>query len=252
VLYVLAAVAWIPTWVLCVFVPPLVSRQALAMHELIHIAPVSGVDPLTRLFPIFDSPLSLGYRELRDIHLGHHRYNSTERDPEWHQIRGPSIRALAAAFVAIERGTIEWIRKNGIDRSLLVGLLVRNAAIVAAIVAAPEVFVWYWVTLRITVGISQFQFHHLLHYKDGVYDTYPNDMPLPLRLVAGLLTSRRYLPIVTNHDAHHAWPTVRVERLPGLLEAYPKTRRAPPLAEAGATERDEDRPVSPPHDQPCP
>jgi hypothetical protein len=79
---------------------------------------------------VFESPLCLGYREHRAIHFAHHRFASTDRDPELYQIVGGPWRALANAMISPERGFAGWVRRHGISRSLAIEGTVRCAAFI--------------------------------------------------------------------------------------------------------------------------
>lgn len=220
-IYAAAACALVPLWLALITIPALLLRQFLVMHELMHVAPPSRVDVLTRLFPVLETPLSLGYRELRRIHLAHHRATATPDDPEWHQIHGPAIRAFLAAMIAPESAFVRSIRVHGMTATLARDLLIRNTMLAIAVLSAPDVFVAYWITLRLTIGASQFAFHHLLHSRHGRYGTFALELPRALTILTTLFVGRRSVLIMSHHDAHHAWPSVRAERLPGLLDAFP-------------------------------
>src|SRR4051812_44244225 len=75
----------VPPWTLVVVVPLLYVRLSLALHELLHARTANKVTWFHRLAMIFDTPIGLGYREHRAIHLRHHRYATTPRDPELFQ-----------------------------------------------------------------------------------------------------------------------------------------------------------------------
>jgi hypothetical protein len=196
-------------------------RGALLTHELMHVRrPEQVVWPL-RMMMLFETPFGLGYREHQKIHLQHHRLAATPSDPEAFQIRGGSLRALAAAMLGPELSVIGWVRRHGISASLRVEASIRATLMFTLLAFHPAVFLSYWLILRLTVGISNFMFHHVLHYRRGRYGTFPLRMPGPLDAALRVVLGRGLAAVLCEHDAHHAWAAVKAEHLPGLLQRFP-------------------------------
>lgn len=220
-LYALLALAMasvIPAWILVPAVPLIYLRLALALHELLHACPPAQVSWFHRLTMIFESPVCLGYREHRAIHFAHHRFASTDRDPEQYQIVGGALAAFANAMVSPERGFIHWVREHGVSRPLAVEMTVRFAGFVTLLAINPPVFLVYWLSLRVSVGFASFVFHHALHNDDGRLGTFPLPAPTWLVRTARLLFGAEPMLILTEHERHHAWPRVRARDLPLLPE----------------------------------
>ncbi len=208
----------LPVWALAVAVPFLYLRMALALHELLHVCPPSQAPRFHQLTMIFESPVCLGYREHRAIHFAHHRFASTERDPERYQIEGGAIRALANAMMSPERGFIHWVRQHGLSRSLAIGAAVRCLAFVVVAVINPTVFFVYWLSLRVSLGFASFVFHHVLHCQDGELGTFRLPVSGGVVRAARVLFGQEPMLILTEHDRHHQWPRVRARDLPLLPE----------------------------------
>ena len=215
-LYVSLAAAltgWLPAWILAASVPLVYFRLALALHELLHVCPAEDVSWFHRLTLVLETPFCLGYREHRAIHFLHHRYASTDRDPERFQIVGGPWAAFARAMISPEHHFIAWVTTYGVTRRMAAEVTVR--AIVFAAVAAiePVVFLVYWVALRLSVGVASYVFHYVLHNDGGALGTFPLPVsPLVIR-AAGLLFGREPLLILTEHERHHQWPRVRARDL---------------------------------------
>jgi fatty acid desaturase len=221
-LLALALARVVPVWTLLVFIPPLYVRSALIAHELMHICKDTQVPLLHRLMMILETPLCLGYREHRDIHLRHHQAAATERDPEYFQIRGGHLRAFAGAMVSPEWSLVHYLREKGSSRTLAAEATVRLTVFAMAAWWNPVVFLVYWVTLRLSVGVSAFVFHHALHYRGGRYGTFrlrpPGLVDRAIRFVLGTEPAL----ILYEHPAHHRWQQVKALRLPDLnIEASP-------------------------------
>jgi fatty acid desaturase len=209
----LAATGMISPWWLFLAVPLIYLRLALALHELLHVCPAEEVSWFHRLTMVFESPFCLGYREHRAIHFAHHRFASTDRDPELYQIVGGPWRALANAMISPERGLAGWIRRHGIARSLAIEGALRCAAFITLAALAPMAFLAYWIALRLSVGLASYVFHYALHNSDGVLGTFPLPVSSSLVRAAGVLFGREPVLILTEHERHHLWPRVRARDL---------------------------------------
>lgn len=234
-----------PAWALVVAVPWLYVRLSLGLHELLHVRAADDVPVFHRLAMIFDTPFGLGYREHRAIHFRHHRFAGDGRDPERWQIEGGHPRAFANAMTTPERSLVEWIRARGIDAPLVCAGAFRCACFVAVAALNPLVFAVYWITLRASIGVAGFVFHHLLHNRRGALGTYALPFPPWLARAGGAIFGAEPVLILTQHRSHHVWPDVRVRDLPHfpaefLLPPGPVTpatlaaaarRGAPPAAQ---------------------
>lgn len=215
-------------------------RGALLTHELMHVRRPEQVAWPLRMMMLFDTPLGLGYREHQDIHLRHHQRPAEPGDPELFQIRGGSARAFVAALLSPELAAIRWVAEHGIGAALRREGTVRALVMLSLVALRPSVFLGYWVVLRLTVGVSNFMFHHLLHYRRangrrasgrraserrahdrGEYGTFPLRLPRPLDAVLRVVLGPPLAAVLCEHDAHHAWSQVKAERLPGLLAEFP-------------------------------
>jgi fatty acid desaturase len=215
-----AAVGGLMTpWLLLLFVPPLYVRSALHVHELMHVRSERQVPLLHRLMMALESPFCLGYREHRDIHLRHHRFCATEDDPEFFQIKGGHARAFAAALVSPEWMLVDYVRQHGTSRTFLTEAGVRCAAFVAVCALNPVAFAFYWGALRVSVGASQYVFHHVLHQRNGALGTYALQLPPGVQRALATCLGAECLHILTEHPAHHAWQVVKPDQLPAVAVA---------------------------------
>ena len=212
---------WAAPWILPLVLPLLYVRLSLALHELMHVRTAARVSWFHRLAMIFDTPLGLGYREHRAIHLAHHRYAGSARDPELYQIRGSHLQAFANAMASPERAAITWVRQRGISRALAREACARGVLFCALLAWNPLAFACYWLALRACVGGSSFVFHHLLHSRGGALGNFA----LPRALLRALPLARALFGIepvliVRDHRLHHAAPGVRARDLPTVERAW--------------------------------
>lgn len=215
---------WAPVWILFVLVPPLYVRCALSTHELMHISPANEVSLLHRLMMVLETPVCLGYREHRDIHIRHHRYPATERDPEFFQIRGGHLRALLSAMLSPEWSMMAYLREKRGSRAWLMEAAVRCGGFFAAWWLNPAVFLWYWITIRLSAGMSAYTFHHLLHYRRGGYGTFPLRPPRAIDRIVRIVLGTECVQILYEHPAHHAWQQVKAQHLPAIGVDTPRGR----------------------------
>ena len=164
-------------WWSMVLTSVLVTRWMITFHELLHLRKAEELDYLTRLFLIPFSPFNLGYREYRDIHIGHHTFTATSKDPDAFHILGGSLRAFLGAVTQHEQATLRYIRSNGISLELGSMMLVRFTLFSVLLFMVPQAFLLWWIVLRVTYIINDFVFFHLVHYRRGVAGTFP----IPLR-----------------------------------------------------------------------
>ncbi|MEO8755076.1 MAG: hypothetical protein ABI624_20625 [Casimicrobiaceae bacterium] len=214
----LAVFKVMPVWWLLAVVPLVYLRLALALHELLHVASAAEVPAFHRLTMIFETPLCLGYREHRAIHFAHHRFASTERDPEQYQIVGGPWRGFANALISPEHAFVTWVRAHGLNRTLALETSVRLAGFVAIAWLNPGAFLIYWIALRLSVGFASFVFHHVLHNLDGQLGTFRLPVARGIVGAAKLLFGEEPMLILTEHERHHEWPRVRARDLPRLPE----------------------------------
>jgi fatty acid desaturase len=204
----------LPTWILILTVPLVYVRLSLAVHELMHARNAARVSWFHRLAMIFDTPVGLGYREHRAIHLRHHRYATTPRDPELFQIDGGAWRALAHALISPEYAAWTWVRRYGVSPALRREALPRAVAFACVAAWNPGVFLVYWVTLRLCIGISSFVFHHVMHNRDGALGSYALPvLPRGTLALARTLFGAEPVTIVAEHRVHHACAAVRARDL---------------------------------------
>ena len=234
-----------PWWALLVAVPWLYVRLALALHELLHACAPDGVPAFHRLAMIFDTPVSLGFREHREIHLDHHRYGVDRRDPERAQIEGSHVRALAMALSTPERALVHRLRTRGLDAPLARQAGLRLVVFCALLAANPAVFALYWLVLRASIGASGYVFHHVLHNRRGVLGTYALPVSVGIARAGRAFFGEEPMLILARHPSHHLWPEVRVRDLPALPASFDLPEGPVTLATLAAARQTLSAPPSP-------
>jgi fatty acid desaturase len=192
----------------------MLTRWMIAFHELLHLRKAEELDLLTRLFPLPFSPLNLGYREYREIHIGHHRHTATEQDPDAFHILGGHLKAFVGAVTQHEQATLRYIKANGITRELAFMMVIRLILFMAILAAAPLAFLQFWLVIRITHIINDYVFFHLVHYRADEYATFPIPLPAIIRYPAIVLYGIDVVYATMHHDIHHAYPQVAAKHLP--------------------------------------
>lgn len=203
-------------WGLMLAVALLLPRWMIYTHELFHIRKASEVDWLNRLMPIPFTPFSLGYREFREIHMGHHRAPATDKDPDAYHILGGPLRAFLGALTLSEQAIARWLRSHPLDRELAIGVIGRLAIFGSLAYLAQWWFVAFWLALRINYAVGDFVFFHYLHVRGGKTGTYPLRFPAAIETLATMLGGKTLVYAILYHDRHHAFPRVAAHHLAGL------------------------------------
>lgn len=204
----------LPAWTMFLSAPVLVVRWMLSMHELFHLRTAREVDVCTRLLLLMLTPFFLGYREMRDMHRGHHRYMATPQDPDFFHIRGNKLCGLFNAMTAPEQMTVRWLRRHGADAFLLGQGAVRLALFVGLVLASGKLFWWYVVPVRLAFGASYFAFFYCLHRRGDAYGVYAAQLPAWAARLFGIVFGQDALLATLHHDIHHGAPRVRALDLP--------------------------------------
>lgn len=215
---------WLPGWSMILSAPVLVVRWMLSLHEIFHLRSEREVGTGTRLLLLMLTPLFLGYREMRVIHLGHHRHMATPQDPDFFHIRGSKLSGMLNAMTAPEQMTLRWIRAKGLDASLRRDGLVRLLLFTALVVMSGSAFWWYWLPVRLAFGASYFAFFYCLHRRGNAYGVYAAHLPGWAARVFGILFGQDALLATLHHDLHHDAPRIRALALPqARAETAPAT-----------------------------
>ncbi len=209
---------WMPGFVLAMAAPILIVRWLFALHELFHLRSAQEVDPITRLLPLAQTPLALGYREYRAIHGGHHRHMATPADPEWYQLRGSPLWGLVNAMTVPEQAFFRWVQAHGFDGPLVRGTVLRFALFVGLIMLSGPAFFWYWIPVRLSEGLGYFSFFYRLHRQGESYGVYAFPLTSRARQVFRLLFGRDACAATCHHDIHHAYPHAPARILASLQE----------------------------------
>lgn len=209
----------LPLWMMVFFVTVMLTRWMIAFHELLHLRKAEELDLVTRLFPLPFSPINLGYREYREIHIGHHRHVATTQDPDAFHILGGHLKAFVGAMTQHEQATVRYIKANGFTRELVIMMLIRLAVFIAMLTASPVAFLQFWLVIRVTHTINDYIFFHLVHYRAGQYATFPISLPAIIRYPAQLLYGIDVVYATMHHDIHHEHTQVAAKYLPVVAKA---------------------------------
>ncbi len=213
-LLVAALLGWIPA--ACLLVTPILyARYLLGGHEILHSPRGPKANFITRLMPFVQTPIILGYDQYRDIHLRHHKYLGSDKDPEDYLVAAKSrLHALALAFVAPERAYLVWLRDKGMSKRLFVETLVRAGLFALYAWMNPWVFAVYLVIMRAAVCGSELFFHNILHMSDlQQRDAWVHHKALRLWWsMLRVLIGWEKVDILLVHDMHHYHQLVAAHR----------------------------------------
>lgn len=196
------------------FTNVLVTRWMITFHELMHLKKPQELDLFTRLSPIPFAPFSLGYREYHNIHMGHHRYTATDKDPDAFHILGGYVKAFIGALTQQEQASYRYIRANGLSRELKVMLLVRATIFFGLLLASPLAFLAWWLVLRLSYAINDYVFFHLVHFRAGAAGTFPIPLPDYIAFWFFLFYGSDVVYATIHHDMHHQHTRIAPRNLP--------------------------------------
>lgn len=211
---------FLPLWTFCVGAPMYVSRWMIGLHETLHIVRWEDTPLLIRLHLLIVTPISLGFKEIRDIHMRHHAYTLTEEDPDLYHIRASFVGGFVKATLSPEISAYHWIRDKGIDRQLGIGMAIRFTLFVLFVGSLGWTSLWYFIPVRLAYGACMFSISHFLHHKEGVYGTFTPRFGKFLDAVITVYFGPAALQTLCYHDIHHDHPRIAAFKLPEARQFY--------------------------------
>ena len=191
-------------------------RWIISVHELVHIYEPSQLNRLIRWLGISPVPLSvltLGYDEIRAIHFAHHCAPATDADPDAYHIRGSSGWVFLNAMTTPEQDTIRWIMAHGLSFSLAIGLLIKLVLLGALAWLGGTTFLWFWLALRLSYGVTDFIFFRCVHHQQGEYGSFALTLHPALVGIGEWIFGKTVMQATLNHDLHHQHPGLAARSL---------------------------------------
>lgn len=170
-----------------------------------------------RVLLVLMGPLYLGYRELRDQHLAHHREDGGPRDPDLWMLADSPVRSVAACLLQPELSVIDHVRRAGLTPRIAAGLAARAAAYAGLMwIGGWPGFILYNVMTRVGNGVAWFVFSWVVHGPWLYGQVRPPRFPGPLAAAWVVLVGRENLHGIRFHYLHHCFPHVPDRDLPAL------------------------------------
>ncbi|MEO0458375.1 MAG: hypothetical protein AAF152_17590 [Cyanobacteria bacterium P01_A01_bin.114] len=191
-------------------------RWIISVHELLHIYAPEQLNRIICLLgssPVPLSPLTLGYGEIRAIHLAHHRAPTTDADPDAYHIRGSSGWVFLNAMTTHEQDTMRWISTHGLSLSLAIELVIKFGILGTLAWFGGATFWWFWLTLRLVYGVSDFIFFRCVHCQKGSYGNFALSLPPALLRIGEWIYGKTVVHATLNHDLHHQYPGLAARNL---------------------------------------
>jgi fatty acid desaturase len=216
----LGVAGYVPLWTFCIAAPMYVSRWMIGLHDALHVVKPQDTNPIVNLHLLIVTPISLGYKEIRDIHMRHHGYTLTEKDPDLYLIRGNVFSAYLNAVFSPEISAYRWVRDNGIDRQLMFGMLLRFTLFSLFVWGLGWTSLWYFIPVRLAYGGCMFSISFPLHHKAGSYGTFTPQFGKFLETIMLVYFGRAALHTLSYHDIHHDYPRISALKLPEARRYY--------------------------------
>jgi len=220
----LAIAGFLPLWTFCIAVPMYIARWMIGLHEALHAIKLEDTNSLIMLHLLLVTPLSLGYREIRDIHMRHHAYTLTDKDPDIYHLRGNMLSGFILATFSPEISAYNWIRNKGVDKALLFGMLLRFVLFCIFVGSLGWLSLWYFIPVRIAYGTCMFAISFPLHRKNGAYGTFTPNFGILLETIMELYAGSTALNTLKYHDIHHDYPRISAQKLPVARHHYKPKR----------------------------
>ena len=204
--YVLFIAEFISPLVLFAIVAVTLPRWIINLHELLHIRNDKQINSVIGCLGISPIPLSLftlSYKEIRQIHLAHHREPATSSDPDSYHIRGNFFLVIFNALTAPEQSFIRFLAVNGFNLQLGLHLLIKLLLLGILVGLGGAKFLWFWLFLRIVYGLGDIVFFRFVHHKQGKYGTFEIKCPDILSRWGERIFGETVIQATVNHDVHH-------------------------------------------------
>lgn len=221
--YCLFVVGFISPLILFMAIALTLPRWLINVHELFHNKTTEEINWFISLMSASPVPLSLltlGYEETQSIHSSHHRFTASTEDFDAYHIRGRSWVVFLKAFTTPEQNFIRWTIAKGTSKELLLNLTIRSLWLILLAILGGWHFLWFWLFLRIVLGVSDFAFFRIVHYQQGEYGTFQLKIPDRIVNLAELIFGKVVIQAVINHDIHHQYPTIAVRELANFRAAF--------------------------------
>ncbi len=186
-------------------------------HESLHadVRGNAGKHP-ARWLMVIVSPIYLGYDQLRELHLAHHREVDTPSDPDQFMLHASAWRAMLACVVQPEQYLVAYIRRCGLRPRVAAQLALRTGVYAGLMWLGgwPGALLYNLMT-RIGNTAAFFIFSWVVHQPEH-YQLRPPRFPAWMASVWAPLFGRESLLGVRFHYLHHRFPHVPDRHLPAL------------------------------------
>jgi hypothetical protein len=192
-------------------------RYSGYIHALTHAyTPNQKVPWLLELLPVLWSPLIPGFSEARKIHMEHHKYQTSENDPDNAIIDGNSklLIFLKCGFI-FEYWIVHCIQRGWVSRQYWTSWTLRLALIAGLTwLAGPwAMVICLFLAAKLGIASAFFIFSYRAHVEHGQLGTFRRPLPQVLITLNHLLIGRYAADPASLHDIHHARPSVSCKLL---------------------------------------
>lgn len=216
---VLPQIGVVPAWVVFVVNVALTIRIVALHHELIHESK-ANVDwnPLIMLNLHIYTPFTVGFAELRKLHLLHHQHTNTDGDPDYPMVKGGRLRSVLGLAFMPEYWFFYALKHRLVSSNFWRLLAVRSVvlAVFVYVVGVEVYLVLYLLPSKIANAVLYMLFSYDVHTDDDG-ERRGNHNFLPMWSAPGTL-ARWFIGRVAyngsyHHATHHRYPWVRGDRL---------------------------------------
>jgi hypothetical protein len=211
---VLCFFSYIPIWMMIAVNVLVYPGVYLRAHDIGHSVRANRYGLFARFIPVA-SPIWGGTRLFTKIHLEHHAYLGTAKDPWLPFYSGHPLRALFFNFIEPEYSCRNFIRRYGVDRELAVNFLFNISLLAAGFLLFQWIYLIHLVSMRLVHTTAIFFFNFYTHRQslsaDAPVGVYEREKDLGFLLpVVRLLWGRDLLDGLIFHNRHHCLGQIHV------------------------------------------
>lgn len=227
----LAVINIIPVWLVFLTQIALSTRIVSLSHELIHSSPVNvNWNFLLRLNMHIYTPLTVGFGELRKLHLLHHQYTNTDNDPDYPVIKGTNkLRSLLGLAFMAEHWFIYVLKHHLISPNFWHLWVIRCIILIGFIymIGFQNYLLLYLLPLKVASMVVFLMFSYEVHTDDnGAHkDSYNvHEWPV-INPLLRLFTGQTAYNSTVFHATHHRYPWISGWRLPDATDYYLRQKK---------------------------
>lgn len=193
------------------------------VHELIHTSESNYKwNYLLRINLHVYTPFTLGFNDIRKVHIAHHSYTNGNKDPDYPCVKGGRIRSFLSLAFLPEVQFFGVIKHKMWDRESLITYPIRIALLIGyiALIGLEDYLLLYLLATKVAYSIAFYLFSSEAHTNDNGEKEGVVNLDGPTPFLSKLFIGPYAYNIAHLHATHHAYPWVSGRKLHWINEAW--------------------------------